>query len=307
MEKKSVELKLSTLEADGTFTGLLSAYGNVDDGLDVVERGAFTKTLRELRGKVLMLWQHKHEEPIGALELIDSPEGLQVKGTLNLDDAVPTAKRAYSMMKFLKDHGLKMGMSIGFETVKKEFKDGVRYLKELRLLEGSLVSVPMNDLCRVGSVKSTGEESKDFLSSLEAIQLYASKYQLLDALGWALDDVLYSGGDDAAEKAASAAVAIDQFRDTYLEWLPKLLALWGMKDFPSIDRKAGRTFSAANRKRVEDVIASLQALIAEAGTSEEAAEDAKGKEPPSAKSAEPGIDLHSVHELFASFRLTKAA
>lgn len=301
IETKNLELKLSALSEDGTFTGLLSAYGNIDEGGDVVERGAYTKTIQESRGKILMLWQHKQDEPIGAMQMFDTPEGLQVKGSLNLDDAVPTAKRAYSMMKFLSEHGLKMGMSIGFEAVKKEFKDGIRYLKEIKLLEGSLVTIPMNTLCRVGDVKSAGE-FKDFNDSLEAIQLYSSKYQLLEALYNALDMILYYDNTDAAQKTADAATAIDQFKETYIEWLPKLLSLWGVKDFPAVDAKAGRAISAANRKKIEEMISSLQALIAESGTSEEAADD-KGNEPPPNKSAEPGADLHSVVKLFAEFNL----
>ena len=67
-------------EDDGfyTFQGYASTFGNVDHGNDVVERGAFRKTLMELSNKaprvpdtnyskiMPILWQHDMDEPIGS-------------------------------------------------------------------------------------------------------------------------------------------------------------------------------------------------------------------------------------------------
>jgi phage head maturation protease len=45
-------------------------------------------------------------------------------------------------------------MSIGYKTVKADFdQKGFRHLKELRLFEGSLVTLPMNDQAVVTAVK----------------------------------------------------------------------------------------------------------------------------------------------------------
>jgi hypothetical protein len=45
------------------------------------------------------------------------------------------------------------GMSIGYITVKQGYSNGVRLLKEIRLLEGSIVSIPMNPEAQVTGVK----------------------------------------------------------------------------------------------------------------------------------------------------------
>lgn len=289
-EKKQMQLKISSLTEDGTFLGRLSAYGNVDGRNDIVEPGAYTKTISELKGKLVMCWQHDQKEPIGVMTLADSSDGLDVKGQLNLDADVPTARRAYATMKFLQQNGLKMGLSIGYEVIKREFKDGIRHLKELRLREGSLVTIPMNDLTWVTDVKSGAVEGKDFASTLEAIQLWGAKYQLVQALEESLSQVFYVETDAAAAVAAVDTI-LDQFADTYKEWVrkPLLLQMWGMK---GDELKAGRVLSASSRSQIEAAISNLQALL-EAGTSEPEA----AKHGAATVSAEPGITLHSAQQI----------
>jgi hypothetical protein len=58
------ELK-SVSEADGSFTGLASTYGNVDLGNDEVIPGAFSKTLRDAKGPWPLLAGHDPKEQIG--------------------------------------------------------------------------------------------------------------------------------------------------------------------------------------------------------------------------------------------------
>lgn len=300
IEEKNLELKLSSLGEDGTFDGLLSAYGNVDAGGDVVERGAYTKTLAESGGKIPICWAHNPADPIGGMLVKDSDSGLLVKGKLNLDENVPTARRAHSMMKFFQEFGLKMGLSIGYRTIRREFKDGNRHLKELQLVHGGIVTTPMNSECIVTNVKAADGGAKDFVSSLEAIQLWATKYQMLQALGESLDMVFY-GNSGRDEKIAEVKTIWAQANDAYMEWLPKLLDLWGVKEFPQ-EAKAGRVVSAANRKRIEEVMSHLKALLDSDSTSEEDA----GKSAPDAanKTTAPGLqELHPVLQLISTFKL----
>lgn len=274
--RQRMELKQATLTEAGTFTGILSAYGNIDQGNDVVEAGAYRKTIAE-NPSVKMLWQHDQNEVIGVLALKDSADGLLVEGKLNLDDNVPRAKQAYSTMKFLKQHGLTMGLSIGYEVIKRELKDGVRYLKELRLREGSIVTEPMNQLCMVTDVKSAEGGEKDFASTLEEMRLWASKYQLIEALEMSLNEVFYSV-DEADAAISSVDTIIDQFAETYKQWVrnPTLLKLWGMKALP--DLKAGRVLSSSSRTQIKQAIANLQALLSVSESTTEASEAAPKQE-----------------------------
>ena len=47
MERKTFEFEIKELSEEGQFTGYLSTFGNVDAGDDMIEPGAFKKTLRE--------------------------------------------------------------------------------------------------------------------------------------------------------------------------------------------------------------------------------------------------------------------
>lgn len=146
--KDRMRMEIKEVSEDGVFEGLLSPYGNVDGGRDVVEPGAYAKTLKEHGNKVPMLWQHRHDIPIGILELEDRADGLWCKGRLEM--SLEKAREAYTCLK----SEIIKGLSIGYESVKDEVKDGIRRLKEIRLWEGSIVTFPMNELAQVTSVKT---------------------------------------------------------------------------------------------------------------------------------------------------------
>src|SRR5262249_31377443 len=64
------------------------------------------------------------------------------------------------------------GLSIGFQTVKREMKDGVRQLKELKLYEGSIVTFPMNESALIETVKAKGGRTK----RVDGVDLPASAF-----------------------------------------------------------------------------------------------------------------------------------
>src|SRR4051812_14331745 len=144
--KSNLPMEIKEISADGSFTGLLSVYNIVDLGKDLIEPGAFTKTIVEHGNEVPMLWQHKPDVPIGTLTLTDGPDALHVKGQLLMD--LPEAKKAYLLIKAR----IVRGLSIGFDTVKQVLDGGIRRLKELRLYEGSIVTFPMNESALITSV-----------------------------------------------------------------------------------------------------------------------------------------------------------
>ena len=56
-------------EQEGVFKGYASTFGNVDNGNDIVAKGAFTKSLAERpANKVKLLSQHKTDEPLEYLQ-----------------------------------------------------------------------------------------------------------------------------------------------------------------------------------------------------------------------------------------------
>lgn len=140
-------------EQKGTFEGYGSIFNNKDLGNDVVVQGAFAKSLRRTGAKgVKMLYQHKSDMPIGVFESIKEDEnGLKVKGRLAL--GTQAGKEAYELMKM----GALDGLSIGFRVAPKgqeyNSRSKRRYIKEVELMEISLVTFPMNPKARVRSVK----------------------------------------------------------------------------------------------------------------------------------------------------------
>lgn len=152
-EHKTLAFPLSVKSVDdaGTFEGLLSVYGNVDLGGDIVERGAFQKIETTPDGSIRILDGHDARAPVGKGKLIDTPSGLFLKGTLDL--GVQRARELLSLMKQQIISGLSIGYDIlpdGSETR----PDGVRLLKKLRLWEASLVVFPMNPAAQITSVKA---------------------------------------------------------------------------------------------------------------------------------------------------------
>jgi len=151
LETKLAGLALDQVDNDGSFSGYASLFGEVDLGRDIIEPGAFAKSLKA-RGTsgIRMLWQHDANEPIGVWTLIrEDARGLYVEG--RLAKGVPRARDALELMRARALDGL----SIGFRTVRarKEAQTGIRRIIEADLWEISVVTFPMQPAARIASVK----------------------------------------------------------------------------------------------------------------------------------------------------------
>jgi len=163
------ELKHLTFEteikadAKGVFTGYGSIFGNEDQGNDIMKKGAFTKSLtKRPASKVKMLYQHKTDEPIGIFtDMYEDTKGLFVKGQLAM--GTQKGREAYELLKM----GALDGMSIGFKADPdkqgyNENKRGVRTLKEVDLMEISLVTFPMNESALIETVKGNAKNIREW-------------------------------------------------------------------------------------------------------------------------------------------------
>jgi HK97 family phage prohead protease len=150
--RKFATLDVRGIAFDGSFSGYASVFGEVDLGRDVIERGAFRRSIEERgAGGIRMLYQHDPAQPIGAWRTIREDErGLYVEGLLAPD--VARAKEVHSLMKT----GALDGLSIGFQTVRagKASRSGVRRILEADLWEISVVTFPMLPSARVSDVKN---------------------------------------------------------------------------------------------------------------------------------------------------------
>ncbi len=275
--KQLLRVEIKGLTETGSFEGILSPYGNVDQGGDTVERGAYTKTLQERGGQVPMLWQHSVKDPIGILVLEDRHDGLWCKGQFLMED--PTALRAYRFVKA----GIVKGLSIGFEAVKDSIENGVRKLKEIKLYEGSVVTFPMNESALIRSVKGNGETKGDFNEELTQVQLEGAGDQMIYALRSALSSVTWADLSREDKIAARSAI-VQQFADADAAYVPQYLDMlaerygavetWAAKH---LETKAGRMISAANATTIQSACEHMMeahkvmsALIAEEAGAEKA-------------------------------------
>ena len=157
IQHKSVALTLKKEpDQDGVFEGYASVFGVVDQGMDVVERGAFRKSLGSR--KVKMLWQHDMAQPIGVWdEIYEDERGLFVRGRLLKE--VAKGREAMALLRA----GAIDSMSIGYRTMEAvpEGDGRVRKLMEVDLFEISLVTFPMLPDAKVTNVKSISTE-RDF-------------------------------------------------------------------------------------------------------------------------------------------------
>lgn len=151
LEHKYCQLGQEVRVTDGTvISGYASLFGITDQGGDVVDTGAYTRSLEGARAKgrsIKMLWQHDPTQPIGVWdEVREDAKGLWVKGRLLPD--VARAREACALL----EAGAIDGLSIGYRTVTSRKGDtGQRHLSQLELWEVSLVTFPMLPDARVGA------------------------------------------------------------------------------------------------------------------------------------------------------------
>jgi HK97 family phage prohead protease len=175
MDRLDFALDIKGVTDAGLFEGYASTFGERDLGGDIVVAGAMSKSIKARGAKgVRMFADHDSRKRIGVwTDLIEDEKGLYVKGRLLLEKQ--DGRDAYIDLK----EGALDGLSIGFRT-KADSYDGrrkARMLKEIDLLEISLVSFPMNENARVTAVKSikTIREFEDFLRDVGGFSHAAAK------------------------------------------------------------------------------------------------------------------------------------
>tara|TARA_R110000868_G_scaffold149783_3_gene372596 strand:+ start:3768 stop:4451 length:684 start_codon:yes stop_codon:yes gene_type:complete len=120
-------------------TGYLSSFDNIDHSGDIITKGAYAKTLKERRNQIVFLNQHKWDQPHGKFAVLnEDSKGLYF-------ESEPLINTSYSEDALkLYEAGIITDHSVGFVTVTQETKGENRILKELKLYEGSNVTIGDN-------------------------------------------------------------------------------------------------------------------------------------------------------------------
>ena len=153
---KAVAMEIKSVSDDGIFNGYLSVFGEEDHYGDVVEKGAFQKTLKVDKGQGVarrpLLWQHDTWQPVGILSGKEDDNGLLVQGHINVE-----VQRGREAVSLLKQRAI-TGLSQGFVPVKwapRGTNQAGRLLQEIDLWEGSLATFPALPSAQVLALRST--------------------------------------------------------------------------------------------------------------------------------------------------------
>ena len=155
-EHKAFRFELESAEEDGVFSGHAAVFGNIDSGGDIIEKGAFAKTIKEDFGRVKIFFQHEdYGLPIGKpLELREDEKGLYIKAKIS------DTLKGRDVLTLMRD-GVLNELSIGYDAEDFEYdsEKGFRRLKVVGLWEVSVVTWAMNGLATVDEVKALGEKT----------------------------------------------------------------------------------------------------------------------------------------------------
>jgi len=163
MEFKSFMLDAPIKENE--VKGLASTYGNIDHAGDIVERGAYARTISRFNqhGKGMpFLAHHKTDRPIGKIiELKDTDAGLWFRAQFSKSHDGQNVRE-----QFL--DGTLDSFSIGYRVLQKQAdrvgQQKVLRLKEISLHEISAVTFPCNELAKLSAVKGNITEVYSDLS-----------------------------------------------------------------------------------------------------------------------------------------------
>ncbi len=159
---KQFTLEVKELKEDGSFEGYVAAFNNIDFGNDILDPKAFED---EPAGKTYpLLADHDTKKAIGNYKIEIDNYGVKFKNArfnLMRDEKtgaflVPMAAEKYANLK----NGDISGFSMGYMTKSDdcEFKtvEGkrCRAINKAQLMEGSVVTFPMNDKARLTGIKT---------------------------------------------------------------------------------------------------------------------------------------------------------
>lgn len=250
-EHKYIDLKALKVSDDGsgTIEGYRSVFGEIDEGGDIIVKGAFADCIPEYLSAGFTAESHDWDfsKAVGyPIEAKEDEHGWFVKSQFHsTPDAQSVRTKAQERFKA----GKKVGFSFGYRTddyqviQSKDFKDQlpqyikperlnenmekaqqfseIRILKKVSAIEDSLVTSPMNKMASATGVKSEDDPN------LKEIP-----------------------GTDSFESFESAGTALEKFAQK-------------MRSNHEIRTKEGRVLSSSNRAKVTACKESLTALIAD--------------------------------------------
>jgi HK97 family phage prohead protease len=164
LEYKDFTGSVKDVDAKGrVITGYLSSFDNKDHDGDIIVKGAYTKSINERKSQIFFLNQHNWQQPLTKFNVLQEDE----KGLYFESMPLPETSYANDVMK-LYEAGVLKEHSVGFQTVKADYNktEDTRYIKEIKLYEGSVVTLGANSNTPFTGFKSTIKEIDEEVASI---------------------------------------------------------------------------------------------------------------------------------------------
>lgn len=182
---KATITKVEDFDEKGQVKFYASIFGNKDKAGDIVNKGAYNKTISENFKEIQHYKNHDNRLMPGVvIEAREDDKGLFVVSKLILGTQL--GKETYEEYKAMAEAGKSMFHSIGYIPVIEEQKDEANYLKEIYLKEVStLTAHPANSEALMVDIKSEVDYLNALLkadlsnASLEKIEEVKNKLQAL--------------------------------------------------------------------------------------------------------------------------------
>ncbi len=194
-------------------TGYLSTFGNVDSHNDIIEKGAFSQSLKENRNRIFFLNQHNFNQPHGKFAVLrEDTKGLYFESeplinTTYSDDAIK-----------LYEAGIMTEHSIGFVTLNSidEVIDSkqIRKIKEVKLYEGSNVTIGANSSAQFmglknSTIKEVDQKIKKIINYIRKGDISDDGFRLLELSLKELQLHSFNLGQKALKNQKSSKDAIE--------------------------------------------------------------------------------------------------
>ena len=170
-------------EKAGIVKGYGSIFGNLDSDKDIIEKGAYRKTLQENGKRIKYIYQHDITKPLGVMkELFEDDKGLAFTAE------VPKTQLGKDVLELMK-YGVIEENSVGIMPIVKEHDDQkkIRYLKEVKLYEVSAVTLAANNEAKIDEVKSEKERLENIEKRYNRLIKLVKGGNISDEMGYLLE------------------------------------------------------------------------------------------------------------------------
>lgn len=227
MLKKSCNLSLKDVDTtQGIVEGYFSAFDSIDSDGDIIQKGAYAKTISErgAKGKnqIKHLRNHDYDQLIGKiLHLEEDNKGLFFRSQMSKSTAGRDALMLYQ-------EGIFTEHSVGYQVLnwKTEKRDSKEYtvITEMKLFEGSAVTWGANENTPTTAIKSAKDLAFEIeklekalkigsLSDAAILELIGQHEKALNLLKTAVEAA--NALPPAGEKEAN--ILLQTFKDTFHE------------------------------------------------------------------------------------------